>query len=96
MPNMFEDLLLRCLSERLADYTMTVVRQSKADGIANFKDAHLSKAVIHTYLAWQDPPDMQRLGLAIRKGTFENIQIECKAFLQWIEKLFGQSTTPQA
>jgi hypothetical protein len=95
MPNnkafgMFEDLLIRSLSDELAEYTRAVVKKSKADGIGNFKDAHLSKAVIHTYLAWQDPPDMHHLGLAIRKGNFEDIQTEFKAFLQWIEKLFGQ------
>jgi len=94
MPNneafgMFEDLLIRSLSDELAEYTMAVVKKAKADGIGSFKDAHLSKAVIHTYLAWQDPPDIHRLGLAIRKGHFEDIQAEFKVFLRWLEKLFG-------
>lgn len=99
MPNnkafgMFEDLLARSLSDEQAEYITAVVQKSKADGIASFKDAHLSKAVIHTYLAWQDPPDMQRLGLAIRRGSFGGVQTECKAFLQWLEKLFGQLAEP--
>jgi len=94
MPNnkaygMFEDLLMGSLSDQVAAYTTTVVKQSKADGIASFKDVHLSKAVIRTYLAWQDPPDIQYLGLAIKRGTFENIEVECKQFIQWLEQLFG-------
>lgn len=94
MPNnraygMFEDLLMGSLSNQVADYTTTVVRKSKIDGVARFKDVHLSKAVIRTYLAWQDPPDIQYLGLAIKRGAFENIEAECKQFVQWLEQLFG-------
>ena len=99
MPNnraygMFEDLLMGSLSERVATYTSSVVKQSKADGIARFKDAHLSKAVIRTYLAWQDPPDIQYLGLAIKRRAFENIEAECRQFIQWLDQLFG-SPAPQ-
>jgi hypothetical protein len=94
MPNnkaygMFEDLLMGSLSGQVAAYTTTVVKQSKADGVARFKDVHLSKAVIRTYLAWQDPPDIQYLGLAIKRGAFENIEAACKQFVQWLEQLFG-------
>jgi hypothetical protein len=63
------------------------------DGIAKFKDVHLSKAVIRTYLAWQDPPDIQYLGLAIKSGAFENIEAECRQFIRWIEQLFGPADT---
>lgn len=94
MPNnkaygMFEDLLMGSLPDQVAAYTTTVVKQSKVDGFAKFRDAHLSKAVIRTYLAWQDPPDIQYLGLAIKRGAFENIETECKHFVQWLEQLFG-------
>ena len=99
MPNnrtfgMFEDLLLESLPKTVADYTTKVVMQSTADGVASFRDRHLSKAVIHTYLAWQDPPEMHLLGIAIQKGRFENIKTECKAFVQWVERLFGPLVPP--
>jgi hypothetical protein len=95
MPNnraygMFEDLLMTCLSEDVSSYTTAVVRRSKVDGVARFKDTHLSKAVIRTYMAWQDPPDVQYLGLAIKQGVFERIEAECKQFLEWLEQLFGR------
>jgi len=94
MPNnkaygMFEDLLMASLSDRAAEYTTAVVMQSKTDGVAKFRDIHLSKAVIRTYLAWQDPPDVQYLGLAIKRGAFENVEAECRHFIEWLEHLYG-------
>ena len=94
MPNnraygMFEDLLIESLKDEVKVYTTAVVTKAKTDGIATFKEIHLSKAVIRTYMAWQDPPDIQYLGLAIKTKTFENIEAKCKQFIQWLEQLFG-------
>src|ERR1017187_6336901 len=55
MPNnkawgMFEDLLVYSLSDHVDGYTARVVQQARTDGVANFRDAHLSKAVIRTYM----------------------------------------------
>jgi len=94
MPNnkaygMFEDLLIEALPEEGRTYTSAVVNKAKTDAVATFKDIHLSKAVIRTYMAWQDPPDIQYLGVAIKKKTFEKIEAKCKQFIQWLEELFG-------
>jgi hypothetical protein len=101
MPNnkaygMFEDLLMGSLSDQVASYTTKVVEQAKADGVAKFKGAHLSKAVIRTYMAWQDPPDIQYLGLAIRKRAFANIEAECGQFVRWLDRLFGRPAAKPA
>jgi hypothetical protein len=93
MPNnraygMFEDLLAGSLPEKEKRYTAAVVDKAKEDGIATFKQVHISKAVIRTYMAWQDPPDIQYLGLAIKRGTFNNIEATCTRFIEWIERLF--------
>jgi hypothetical protein len=93
MPNnrafgMFEDLLMESLGAREKDYTSKVVKQAKTDGIATFHESHLSKAVIRTYMAWQEPPDVQYLGLAIREGHFQNIEAACANFLDWLGRLF--------
>jgi hypothetical protein len=101
MPNnkvhgMFEDLLMCSLSDDASAYTTAVVKKSKADGVARFRDVHLSKAVIRTYMAWQDPPDVQYLGLAIKKGAFERIEAECKQFVKWLERLFGSTGANRA
>jgi hypothetical protein len=94
MPNnkaygMFEDLLMESLVDEVRQYTSKVVNQAKADKIATFKDIHLSKAIIRTYMAWQDPPDIQYLGLAIKKRTFENIEAKCTQLIHWLGLLFG-------
>ena len=93
MPNnkafgMFEDLLMESLGDREKNYTSNVVKQAKTDQIASYYDSHLSKAVIRTYMAWQEPPDVQYLGLAIQKGHFQNIEAACAQFLAWLGRLF--------
>jgi hypothetical protein len=93
MPNnkafgMLEDLLMESLGGREKDYTSNVVKQAKTDQIASYHDSHTSKAVIRTYMAWQEPPDVQYLGLAIQKGHFQNIEAGCAQFLDWLERLF--------
>jgi hypothetical protein len=93
MPNnkvfgMFEDLLLESLGKRERDYASTVVKQAKTDQIALYHDSHFSKAVIRTYMAWQEPPDVQYLGLAIQKGQFQNLEAACAQFLDWLGRLF--------
>jgi hypothetical protein len=93
MPNnkafgMFEDLLMDSLGTRERGYTSNVVTQAKADGIGCYHDSHFSKAVIRTYMAWQEPPDVQYLGLAIQKGHFQNIDAACSGFFDWLWLLF--------
>ena len=93
MPNnrafgMFEDLLMESLGAREKEYTSNVVKQAKTDGIASFQESHLSKAVIRTYMAWQEPPDVQYLGLAIKEGHFQNIEAACANLLDWLGRLF--------
>ena len=93
---MLEDLLMQSLPDNVKEYTSGVVRKAKTEGVASFSEAHLSKAVIRTYMAWQDPPDTQYLGVAISKGMFKNIAEECRDFLQWLERLFEAPTPPPA
>ncbi|MGD0522216.1 MAG: DUF3226 domain-containing protein [Terracidiphilus sp.] len=93
MPNnraygMFEDLLMDSLGDHEKEYTSKVVKQAKTDKVASFHDSHLSKAVIRTYMAWQEPPDIQYLGLAIQKRHFQNIETACAQFLDWLGRIF--------
>jgi len=93
MPNnkafgMFEDLLLESLGDHEKNYTSSVVNQAKTDNVATFHPSHLSKAVVRTYMAWQEPPDLPHLSFAIRKGHFQNIETACAVFLDWLGRLF--------
>jgi hypothetical protein len=97
MPNnrafgMFEDLLMESLGDHEKEYTSNVVTKAKADRVASFHDSHLSKAVIRTFMAWQEPPDLQYLGLAIKKGHFQKIYVACAHFLDWLGRLYDPLT----
>lgn len=51
-----------------------------------FADIHLCKAQIHAYLAWQK--DCKPFGQAITAKYFETDKPECRAFVEWLKRLF--------
>ncbi|MCC5649013.1 hypothetical protein LC609_04000 [Nostoc sp. XA013] len=55
--------------------------------VTTFKPLDISKAVIHTYLAWQDEPD-RPMGQAITKQALRpNTDIAIR-FTDWLIRLF--------
>ena len=58
---------------------------------APFRDVHLPKAEIHTWLAWQDPPG-ERFGIAITKKFLDPHSTSATAFVDWFKNLFGLNT----
>lgn len=93
MPNnqkagMLEDFLLSLASGETVDYIRTCVRKARAVGHAEYKECHESKAVAHTYLAWQDEPG-KPLGLAIKSRFFDANPQAAASFIAWLKKLFG-------
>ena len=50
---------------------------------SRFKDAHLDKARIHSYLAWNDPPGIP-LGQAVLKRILAPESEQASIFLRWI------------
>ena len=53
-----------------------------------FKDVHKTKAVIHTWLAWQDEPGPQ-LHEAVKHRVLDPKKPESRAFVDWFRRLFG-------
>ena len=53
-----------------------------------FTEAHVSKALIHTWLAWQDDPGTP-LGQAITKRYFDSDGPQVQALLGWLTRLFA-------
>jgi hypothetical protein len=53
-----------------------------------FAEQHSMKALIHTWLAWQEDPGTP-LGLAITKSYFESDGPHVKAVLAWLSRLFA-------
>ncbi len=92
MPNnkdkgMLEDFLLRMADKTCMAKAAECVSLVKEAGIAKFKDAHQSKAILHTYLAWQDEPG-KPYGLAIKSKCLVPETSECKLFTTWLQMLF--------
>ncbi len=60
-----------------------------------FRDAHRSKAIIHTWLAWQREPGTP-LGLAIRRRYLDPGGTSAVAFLTWLQNVFAPPARPRS
>ena len=88
---MLEDFVNLLLPENDKLYPIVIdsLRKVKDQGLQLFIDNHHSKALIHTWLAWQQTPGLP-MGTAIT-SNFLNIENECcNAFIDWINCSFNQ------
>ncbi len=92
MPNnqdcgMLENFCAELAEQSSLAFAQECVEQARSHGLTTFKEVHTSKAVIHTYLAWQDEPGYP-LGKAIsRQSLRSNNEIATK-FTNWLNDLF--------
>ncbi|MCT7952365.1 hypothetical protein NG798_21445 [Ancylothrix sp. C2] len=92
MPNnqdrgMLEDFCAELAEPASLEFARECVEQAKERNVKTFKDVHSSKAVIHTYLAWQDEPGYP-LGKAITSQALRpQTQVAVK-FTNWLICLF--------
>jgi len=70
----------------LWQYTQNKVIEAKQQG-ATYRDYHLDKANIHTYLAWQDPPGKQ-LHDAVKQRILNQSHPQSANFLRWLQELY--------
>ena len=70
----------------LWQYTQNKVIEAKQQG-ATYRDYHLDKANIHTYLAWQDPPGKQ-LHDAVKQKILNQSHPQSAIFLRWLRELY--------
>ena len=72
---------------------------ASADGAtgkgAPYKRAHVDKARMHTWLAWQDPPGLP-LGLAILQNVLSAEATGAGPFVRWFRSLFKLSPSASA
>ena len=92
MPNnnidgMLEDFCRTLASDSAIDFAQTCAIEAKEKGYSSFKDVHLSKSIIHTFLAWQDEPGMP-LGQAITSNTLDATQPSAIQFIDFLKLLF--------
>lgn len=85
----------------LEDFLASLIREgdvlleravSCVDGIPSeqrrFRDTYRSKALMHTWLAWQEEPGTP-LGLAMTKRYLDADHALARQFLQWLLRLFS-------
>jgi hypothetical protein len=75
------------VTDSLWTLTQTCVTEVKRIG-APYIDAHLQKARLHTWLAWQNPPG-ERMGSAITKRILRHDAASAEPFVKWFRELYN-------
>lgn len=93
MPNnqdsgMLEDFCAELAEPAALDYARESVDEAQMRGLTTFKKVDHSKAVIHTYLAWQNEPG-RPLGQAITGQALRPQTDIALRFTNWLKRLFA-------
>ena len=84
LEDFLEDLISR--EDPLLPHARTSASQAMALG-ALFSDGDTQKAVIHTWLAWQEEPG-KRFGSAITTRYFQHDRPVARRFVDWFRDVF--------
>lgn len=74
-------------NEKLWQFAQEVTQEAKNKGAA-FKDTHLDKANIYTWLAWQKPPGLQLHQSVMRKRILNPQHPNAQKFVTWFKTLY--------
>jgi hypothetical protein len=87
-PGMLEDLLLSLIrpGDTLLPHARTAVAGVPVV-VGRFKDAHATKAIAFTWLAWRDAPGSS-FGPAIKSGAFDANAPAATALIAWLRRVF--------
>ena len=84
---MLEDFCMTMAEPSAIDFAQESVSMAQEKGLTSFIVNHHSKAVVHTYLAWQNEPG-RPLGQAITAKVLDPSHPLAKTFVDWLKKLF--------
>jgi 5S rRNA maturation endonuclease (ribonuclease M5) len=92
MPNnqdsgMLEDFCVELAEPESLTFARECVEQAQQKKLTTFKQVHQSKAIVHTYLAWQDEPGYP-LGKAITSQALLSNRSIATSFTDWLIRLF--------
>jgi hypothetical protein len=88
---MLEDFLMEMANKEALQIAENCITNAKEKGMTTYKQGHHSKALIHTWLSWQDEPG-RPLGQAITANVLKPETKLAKSFINWLKKLFGSYT----
>jgi len=74
--------------DQLLDIANNSLNQIEGDGLNKYNIIHKSKALIHTWLAWQEDPGTP-MGLSITKRYLTTDAEICNIFMEWIKAVFN-------
>lgn len=86
-PGSVEDFCLQLVEADDLRVVDRAVELGEESGVARFKPDHRSKALIHTYLAWQDEPG-KPMGQSITGGRLHSETPSVDVFVEWLRHLF--------
>lgn len=89
LPGMLEDFVgyLVPHNDRLKPVAEKTLQSIEKKKLNLYKSAYRSKALIHTWLAWQETPGMP-MGQAITARALQHDQALANSFVNWLQRLF--------
>ncbi|MCT7957007.1 DUF3226 domain-containing protein [Laspinema palackyanum] len=95
LPGMLEDFVALLMPEddKLRPKAEEILREIERDGLNRYGEIHRAKALIHTWLAWQETPGMP-MGLAITARVLRRESAIAQVFADWLQQLF-QAEIPE-
>lgn len=92
MPNnqiagMLEDFCIEMIGAEGRQAAEAAVVKAQGEGVTTFIAAHRSKAIAHTFLAWQDAPG-RPLGQAITTQALQPQTLTARSFATWLTAVF--------
>lgn len=94
MAGMLEDFIQELIPPPHVTLIETCLTAARAGGATTYKPMHQAKAVVHTYLAWQDEPG-HPIGQSITARVLQPTTATAYQFTEWLTALFSvTSATP--
>jgi hypothetical protein len=96
LPGMLEDFVWALLpaDDRLRAKAETIVAEIEREALHLYPIAQHAKALIHTWLAWQEIPG-QPMGLAITRQVLQHDTPTALAFVSWLRRFFALPDAPE-
>jgi hypothetical protein len=87
-PGMLEDFLLEMADKKSISTACQCIEMARDKGLTTFRGIHFSKALIHTYLAWQNEPG-RPLGQSITAHSLKPDTEIANILVEWLKRLFS-------
>lgn len=91
IPGMLEDFVAHLIpaDDTLYPKAQAILQEIETAGINRYTSIHHPKALIHTWLAWQETPGIP-MGQAITAQVLSYNATIAIAFINWLTQLFGE------